>query len=121
MMAPLIICFGDSLTAGYQSPTPDMPALTDTPYGSFLQERVGGSARILVRGICGELTGEMAMRFREDVLARKPGFVVILGGTNDLGMNAQPAEIMRNLLKMYESALAADIEPVAMTVPSIRI
>ena len=61
------------------------------------------------------------MRFREDVLASKPDFVVILGGTNDLGMNAQPAEVMRNLLKMYESAMGAGVQPVAMTIPSIRV
>jgi lysophospholipase L1-like esterase len=93
----------------------------ETPYGSFLQERLGSAARVAVSGICGELTGEMVMRFREDVLAQRPEFVVVLGGTNDLGMNAQPAEIMRNLLKLYESASAAGVQPVAMTVPSIRI
>jgi acyl-CoA thioesterase-1 len=120
-MAPLIICFGDSLTAGYQSPTPARPVLEATPYGSFLQEILGSKARVRVSGICGEVTGEMVMRFREDVLAHRPSFVIILGGTNDLGMNAQPAEVMRNLLKLYESAAAANIQPVAMTVPSIRV
>jgi lysophospholipase L1-like esterase len=45
---------------------------------------------------------------------------VILGGTNDLGWNAGPADIMRNLLNMYELALSAEIRPVAVTVPSIR-
>ena len=54
-----------------------------------------GSGEVLVRGICGELTGEMVMRFRADVLADKPAWVLILGGTNDLGCNAAPAEIMR--------------------------
>jgi lysophospholipase L1-like esterase len=120
-MVPLIICFGDSLTAGYQSPTPAHPVLDETPYGSFLQERLGPKARVRVSGVCGEITGEMVMRFREDVLAHRPAFVIILGGTNDLGMNAQPAEVMRNLLKMYESASAARIQPVAMTIPSIRV
>jgi lysophospholipase L1-like esterase len=46
---------------------------------------------------------------------------VILGGTNDLGWNAAPADIMRNLLKMYELASAAGITPVPVTVPSIRV
>lgn len=120
-MAPLIICFGDSLTAGYQSPSAAGPMPMETPYGSFLQERFGSRVRVLVSGICGELTGEMALRFREDVLVHGPEFVVILGGTNDLGLNALPAEVMRNLLKMYESALGSGVQPVAMTVPSIRI
>lgn len=61
------------------------------------------------------------MRFRRDVLDRQPAFVVILGGSNDLGWNAQPQEIMRNLVKMYEQALAAKIQPVPVTVPSLRV
>jgi len=120
-MIPLIICFGDSLTAGYQSPTPSHPSQIDTPYGTFLQERLGAHARVEISGVCGELTGEMVMRFRQDVLTHKPAFVVVLGGTNDLGMNAQPAEVMRNLLKMYESAKGSDVQPVPVTVPSIRV
>jgi acyl-CoA thioesterase I len=116
-----IVCFGDSLTAGFQSPTSDHPQGTETPYGRFLQELTGPSVRVSVSGICGELTGEMAMRFRSAVLVYQPAYVVILGGTNDLGWNAAPADIMRNLLKMYEQAAAAGITPVPVTVPSIRV
>jgi len=76
--------------------------------------------RVSVSGICGELTGEMAVRFRSAVLVHQPTYVVILGGTNDLGWNAVPADIMRNLLTMYELAAAAGIKPVPVTVPSIR-
>ena len=116
-----IICFGDSLTAGFQSPTADNPQGTETPYGRFLQELTGPAVRVSVSGICGELTGEMTMRFRSAVLQHQPTYVVILGGTNDLGWNAAPADIMRNLLKMYELAAAAGIKPVPVTVPSIRV
>lgn len=92
----------------------------ETPYGYYLQEWLGVSTEIQVRGICGELTGEMALRFRRDVLQQQPSHVVLLGGTNDLGWNAQPAEIMRNLVKMYESALVSQVIPIPVTVPSIR-
>jgi acyl-CoA thioesterase I len=117
----MIICFGDSLTAGFQSPTPNNPTGRDTPYGQFLKECLGSSVEIQVNGICGELTGEMAMRFRRDVLQHRPSHVVILGGTNDLGWNAEPADIMKNLVKMYELARASQITPVPVTVPSIRL
>ncbi|HKQ35981.1 MAG TPA: GDSL-type esterase/lipase family protein [Nitrospiraceae bacterium] len=116
-----IVCFGDSLTAGFQSPTADNPLGVETPYGQFLQELIGPAGRVSISGICGELTGEMAMRFRSAVLNHQPTHVVILGGTNDLGWNALPADIMRNLLKMYELAAAAGIQPVPVTVPSIRV
>ena len=116
-----IVCFGDSLTAGFQSPTADNPQGAETPYGRFLQELIGPSMRVSVSGICGELTGEMVVRFRSAVLAPQPTYAVILGGTNDLGWNAVPEAIMRNLLKMYELATAAGIKPVPVPVPSIRV
>lgn len=118
---PLIICFGDSLTAGYQSPSPVNPSGRATPYGNMLEKLVGSRARVAISGTCGELTGEMVMRFRSDVLGQRPRYVVILGGTNDLGYEASPHEIMRNLLKMYETARAGDIIPIPVTVPSIRV
>lgn len=117
----LIICFGDSLTVGYQSPTPESPQVVETPYGTFLQERLGPRAKVAVSGICGEVTGDMVLRFRQDVLRHHPASVVVLGGSNDLGWRTRPAEIMRNLLKMYASARAAGIRLVAVTVPSVRL
>ncbi|MEY4703863.1 MAG: hypothetical protein RL042_46 [Nitrospirota bacterium] len=116
-----ILCFGDSLTAGFQAPTVDNPHGMETPYGRFLQELIGSSVRVSVSGICGELTGDMAIRFRSAVVVHQPTYVVILGGTNDLGWNAAPAAIMHNLLTMYELAAAAGIKPVPVTVPSIRV
>ncbi len=61
------------------------------------------------------------MRFRKDVLAHEPHYVVILGGTNDLGWNGPTQEIMRNLVKLYEQTLAAGGVPVPVTVPSLRV
>ena len=116
-----LICFGDSLTAGFQSPTRDNPQGLSTPYGEWVQERLGAAGQVRISGICGELTGEMTMRFRQDVLAHQPHYVVILGGTNDLGWDGSPSEIMRNLVKMYELTLAAGGVPVPVTVPSLRV
>ena len=117
---PLIVCFGDSLTAGFQSPTPDCPDFLETPYGKFLGERLRDRARIQVSGVCGELTRDMIRRFERDVLCHKPAWTVILGGTNDLGWDILPSEIMRNLAAMYEQAMAAGIRVATVTVPSIR-
>lgn len=119
--SPLVICFGDSLTVGFQSPTIRNPQGRSTPYGDRLQDLVATTARILVSGICGEVTGEMVLRFRRDVLNHHPQYVVILGGTNDLGWNAAPREIMRNLLNLYEQTFATGGVPIPVTVPSIRL
>ena len=116
-----IICFGDSLTAGYQSPTHAVPYVQETPYGTFLQERLGAQAIVRTSGVCGEMTHEMVLRFREDVLSHGPDYVVILGGANDLGCHVAPPDIFSHLLHMYERSLATGIHPIAVTVPSIRM
>jgi lysophospholipase L1-like esterase len=115
----LIVAFGDSLTVGFQSPTWDNPSYIETPYADFLDERLGGNAEIVIKGVSGELTEDMLRRFPTDVLARLPDYVVILGGSNDLGWGVKPVRITDNLLRMYRDALDADIVPVAVTVPSI--
>ncbi len=117
----LVICFGDSLTAGFQSPTRDNPGGQETPYGEFLQSALGDVVQIRISGVCGELTSEMVMRFRRNVLDHQPGYVPILGGTNDLGWNVSPPEIMANLITMYEQTLANGAVPIPVTVPSIRV
>jgi lysophospholipase L1-like esterase len=117
---PYIICFGDSLTVGYQSPTPVNPEYLETPYGEYLQGKLGPNCWVLVSGLNGELTSEMVNRFRGDVLDRSPRYVIILGGTNDLGWNHTPLDIFNNLATMYDQALSEDIIPVAVTVPSLR-
>lgn len=118
---PLIICFGDSLTAGFQSPTRDNPTGRETPYGQFLQSYLSDVVEVRTSGICGELTDEMVMRYRRDVLDHQPSYVPILGGTNDLGWNASPSEIMHNLVTMYEQTLAMGSVPIPVTVPSLRV
>jgi len=121
MNRPLkIMTFGDSLTLGTQSPSSQNPTGRPTPYGRFLRELLGDAAEILVQGVNGELTAEMVMRLDRDVISQKPDYAVILGGANDLGWGAHPSEVMRNLVTMYERVRSSGIQPVAVTVPSIR-
>lgn len=118
---PILVCFGDSLTAGFQAPTRENPRGQATPYGTWLPTLLGCELDVRSSGVCGELTGEMVARFRRDALAHRPRCVAILGGTNDLGWQGVPADIMRNLLKMYEWTLSAGAVPIPITVPSIRV
>lgn len=117
----VVICFGDSLTAGFQSPTRENPSGRDTPYGQFLQSYLDDAVEVRISGMCGELTGEMAARFRRDVLDHRPNYVPILGGTNDLGWNASPHDIIGNLITMYDQVLGMGSVPIPVTVPSIRV
>jgi acyl-CoA thioesterase-1 len=117
---PSIICFGDSLTVGFRSPTREDPYPTNAPYGQFLQERLKERALVTISGVCGEQTSDMAGRFAHDLLAHKPWATVILGGTNDLGWHVPAEEIFRNLRAMYMQASERGIQVTAVTVPSIR-
>ena len=59
------------------------------------------------RGISGQTTRQMLLRFRPDVIALQPRVVVILAGTNDIAGNTGPMsldEIEANLESMAELA-----------------
>jgi lysophospholipase L1-like esterase len=75
--------------------------------------------KVLNKGINGELTSGMLERFSRDVVDEEADYVIILGGTNDIGWGLHPATIRQNLTSMYEGALNKAIEPVACSVPSI--
>ena len=47
--SPILVCFGDSLTAGYQVQAETGMPLPDTPYGGFLQEWLGPRGRSPLR------------------------------------------------------------------------
>jgi lysophospholipase L1-like esterase len=67
------------------------------------------------RGISGQTTPQMLVRFRPDVIALKPQVVVILAGTNDISGNTGPTTleaIEDNLTSMIELARANGIRVV---------
>ncbi|MFL6451721.1 MAG: SGNH/GDSL hydrolase family protein [Bryobacteraceae bacterium] len=71
------------------------------------------------RGISGQTTPQMLVRFRPDVIALKPKVVVILGGTNDIAGNTGPEsieEIEGNLESMAELAKSNGIKVVLASV-----
>ena len=68
---------------------------------------------LICRGIGGQSTYEMLLRFREDVVNLEPAGVVIAGGTNDVAENLYPYDERRtfgNILSMVEIARANNIE-----------
>ena len=71
------------------------------------------------RGIGGQTTPQMLIRFRPDVIALSPKAVVILAGTNDISGNTGPmtlAEIEANLESMTELARLHNIRVVLASV-----
>lgn len=71
------------------------------------------------RGISGQTTPQMLIRFRPDVIALKPKAVVILAGTNDISGNTGPTTleaIEDNLMSMVDLAKANGIRVVLASV-----
>jgi lysophospholipase L1-like esterase len=98
-----VVFLGDSITDGWaRKPENFFPG---KPY--------------IGRGIGGQTTPQMLIRFRPDVIALKPKVVVILAGTNDIAGNTGPAsleEIQGNLQSMAELAKANGIRVVLSSV-----
>ena len=64
------------------------------------------------RGIGGQTTPQMLIRFRQDVIDLNPGAVIILAGTNDIAGNTGPSSvkmIIDNLMSMAEIASKQNI------------
>jgi acyl-CoA thioesterase-1 len=71
------------------------------------------------RGISGQTTPQLLVRFRQDVVALKPAVVVILAGTNDIAGNTGPSTlemIEDNIASMTEIARANGIRVVLCSV-----
>lgn len=119
------VAMGDSLTLGF------IPSrLACQPYSNFLKEYTDNflkglgrkdaiKIRIINRGVNGDLTSNMLLRFRQDVVDLKPDCVIILGGTNDIGWGFPIEEIFSNLQRMFETAVDNGIKPIGCAVPSI--
>lgn len=98
-----VVLYGDSITEGWVAAAP----------GFFAGRPWFG------RGISGQTTAQMLVRFRQDVVALRPGVVVILAGTNDLAGNAGPSTpemVLDNLVSMTEIARASGIRVVLSSV-----
>ncbi len=71
------------------------------------------------RGISGQTTPQLLVRFRQDVVALKPRIVVILAGTNDIAGNTGPSNlgmIEDNIASMTEIAKANGIRVILSSV-----
>ena len=93
MKAPVepgrVVFMGDSITDGWR-----------------LDESFPG-APYVNRGISGQTTAQMLVRFYPDVLALKPAAVIVLAGTNDIARNNGPQTlemIQQNIMAMTELA-----------------
>jgi len=96
-----VVFMGDSITEGWKLDQ----AFPGRPY--------------INRGISGETTPQMLVRFRQDVIDLRPKVVVILAGTNDIAGNTGPMTLEQtegNLASMAELASANGIRVVLCSI-----
>jgi lysophospholipase L1-like esterase len=75
---------------------------------------------VVNRGIGGQTTPQMLVRFRADVIALKPQAVHIMAGTNDVAGNTGPTtaqDVKNNIISMVELAKANGIRVILGSVP----
>lgn len=75
--------------------------------------------RYIGRGIGGQTTAQMLVRFRADVIDLQPKAVVILAGTNDIAQNngyIAPENILGNIISMAELAKANNIDVILCSI-----
>jgi acyl-CoA thioesterase-1 len=105
-----VVFLGDSITEGW-----GLKATATSPdRGEFFPDKP-----YINRGISGQTTPQMLLRFRQDVVELKPKVVVLLAGTNDIAENTGKmtlAEIESNIVSMSEIARANGIRPVLCSV-----
>jgi acetyl esterase/lipase/lysophospholipase L1-like esterase len=98
-----VVFMGNSITEGWKALVPSF--FDGKPYVN--------------RGISGQTTPQMVLRFRADVIDLKPKVVVILAGTNDIAGNTGPMTLeqtMGNIRTMVEMAKANQIRVVLCSV-----
>ncbi len=98
-----VVFMGNSITIGWQTANPDF--FSDNPY--------------INRGISGQTTPQMLVRFQQDVINLRPKVVVILAGTNDIAGNTGPSTlemIQDNIFSMAQLAKANGIKVILSSV-----
>jgi lysophospholipase L1-like esterase len=97
------VFFGDSITEGWPQFNPSFFDLNN----------------FVGRGIGGQTTPQLLLRFRQDVLGLRPKKVIFLAGINDIAENTGPISIeaiMGNIKGMTEMAKANEVEMVLCAV-----
>ena len=98
-----VVFMGNSITEGWLSIRPEF--FKNKPYVN--------------RGISGQTTPQMLLRFRQDVIHLKPSTVVLLAGINDIAENTGPSTIemiANNIISMAELAKANQIKVIICSV-----
>jgi lysophospholipase L1-like esterase len=114
----LYVAFGDSITRGYGSGDSlgkECPTITGEGYPPKLERMINST--VLNEGVCGEMTSQGVERIRRVLSLEKPGFILIMEGSNDADVKRSAAIVKSNLRSMIESAKSNKTIPIIATLP----
>jgi acyl-CoA thioesterase-1 len=95
--AETLVCFGDSLTAGYGATVPGIDDKTKS-YPAYLQDRV--TIPVINSGVSGDTTANALARLNRDVILKNPKIVIIELGANDFFSRIPISTTKDNLKKI---------------------
>ncbi|RUA07457.1 MAG: acylhydrolase [Flavobacteriia bacterium] len=98
-----VVFYGNSITQHWEEVSPDF-----FPENGYID-----------RGISGQTTPQMLIRFRQDVIDLKPAVMVLLAGTNDLAGNTGPSTLKMITDNIFSMAELAQVHQIKVILSSI--
>ena len=98
-----VVFMGDSITENW----------------GILKPEFFSQTKFINRGISGQTSPQMLIRFRSDAIELEPSIIIILAGTNDIAGNTGPTTIKmisNNIISMSELALSHNIKVIISSV-----
>eukprot|EP00438_Fugacium_kawagutii_P018906 Skav236692 [mRNA] locus=scaffold847:291979:313758:- [translate_table: standard] len=131
-----ILCYGDSLTAGFCD-----KGMKFEPYGRTLAKMLGTLLKVpcevLVCGHSGHTAAEMVANMDQAAItdvggqvgkglrrsladaSRQPDLVLLMTGTNDIGKGVEPSAVLEEIIKLHEVCKKHGVLSVALSPPPI--
>lgn len=98
-----VVFMGDSITENW----------------GILKPEFFSQTKFINRGISGQTSPQMLIRFRSDAIELEPSIIIILAGTNDIAGNTGPTTIKmisNNIISMSELAISHNIKVIISSV-----
>lgn len=107
-----VVCIGDSLTFGYG-------VNQDESWFAKVSEDLA-NIEFVNKGIPGNTTNDMLLRFEKDVVEISPKYVLVMGGTNDVLMGCEVDSISSRIIQLINNSKNSGIIPILIIQPPVN-
>ncbi len=121
----IVLCIGDSHTAGFPCYDPMMGGNPESSYQFWLKQELlrihpDADCQLINEGMCGDTARGIVIRLQHALKTSSFNLVILAGGTNDLGM-IEETQIFNNLQAGYEACRIKGLPVIAPGIPPISI